>query len=252
MNRIPEEFSRLGLLTGTDGLERLRNARVLVVGVGGVGSWCVEALARSAVGHITIVDSDCVDVTNINRQLPATTLTVGKTKVEVLRERILAINPACDCRALRLFYDEQTASQISLADFDFVVDAIDSLSSKALLILNTTASGVPLASSMGAARKCDPERIRIAEFWKVKGCPLARALRDRFKRSGLKPRRKFRCVYSDELLPRLSSVTASAPNGTICHATAIFGMMLASIVIRSLLSKSPDHAPIVAQSDLFS
>lgn len=238
-----DKFQRTRLLVGDEAMERLHRCRVLLVGVGGVGSWAAEGLVRSGIGHLTIVDADCVDVTNINRQLPATSSTVGEPKVEVLARRLRDINPDADIVALQMFYDDTTASSIDLEEYDYVVDAIDSLASKALLILSTTAARRPrLFSSMGAALKDDPSSIHVAEFWKVKGCPLARALRDRFKRAHTLPRRKFRCVYSDQLLRNDAAVEAASavapgekrPNGTLAHITAIFGFTLSALVVNDL------------------
>lgn len=236
-----EILNRARLLLGSQAMRRLDEARVIIFGVGGVGSWCAEALVRSGVGHLTIVDSDCVSVTNINRQMPATTLTVGRVKVDALRERLLEIMPDADIEARCEAYTEATADSFDLDSYDFVIDAIDSLRDKALLILRATRSRARLFSSMGAALKLDPSHIHTAEFWKVSGCPLARALRQRFKRSGQFPARKFTCVYSDELLDNAGEGEAIAEydprkariNGSMMHITAIFGMTLASLVINA-------------------
>lgn len=239
-------FSRVERLVGADGLERLRGARVIVFGVGGVGSWTAESLVRSGIGHLTIVDADVVAESNINRQLMATTQTVGRLKVEVLAQRLRQINPDAEIVAVAARYDESTAGDFDLDRWDYVVDAIDSLSDKALLINRATRSRGRLVSSMGAALKLNPERIRVAEFWSVKGCRLAAALRNKFKRSGVKPGRKFMCVYSDELLPnrgvaedKSGAMTYGkvAYNGALCHITAIFGFTLAGLVIEGLLRK---------------
>lgn len=231
---MPQEiFDRAEMLLGTDAMERLRDTRVIVFGVGGVGSWCAEGLVRTGVGHITVVDPDCVVPSNVNRQLPATTLTIGRPKVEVMRERLLAINPEADVVARQERYCADTADSFPLEQYDYVIDAIDSVADKALLILNaTSATGTTLFSSMGAARKLDPQRIRVAEFWQVKGCPLAAALRQRFKRGGVYPRRKFKAVYSDEVRPnRHDPADGTHTNGSLVHITAIWGMTLASLVI---------------------
>lgn len=238
------KFSRVERLVGTEGLERLRGARVIIFGVGGVGSWTAEALIRSGIGHLTIVDADVVAESNINRQLMATTQTIGKPKVEVLAERLRQINPDAEIVAIAGIYDGSTAGNYDLGRWDYVVDAIDSLSDKALLINNATRCKTRLVSSMGAALKLDPERIKVAEFWNVKGCRLAAALRNKFKRSGVYPKRKFKCVYSDELLPNKGVADDNsgamtygkvAYNGAMCHITAIFGFTLAGLVIETLL-----------------
>lgn len=260
-------FNREELLLGTDVMDTIAAKRVLVVGVGGVGSWCAESLVRSGIRHLTIVDSDRVCITNINRQLMATMHTVGQVKVDVLRQRLLEINPKADIVALQKIYCEETASTFDLDSYDYVIDAIDSLKDKALLILNASASKAKLISSMGAALKMDPSRIQVAEFWKVKGDPLAAALRRKFKKSGVLPRRKFKCVFSDELLrnrginrscgtehcmcPKAKTGTGDPEllnhewctskaqiNGTLAHITAIFGFYIAGLVISDIVTNA--------------
>ncbi len=244
-----EIFGRTALVAGDAMMERLAATKVIVFGVGGVGSWCVEALVRSGIGHITIVDSDNVAASNINRQLMATTSTVGRPKVEVLAQRMLDINPGLDIRTVCGVYDRTTAPDFHLGDYDYVIDAIDSLDCKALLICEATATkGVTLYSSMGAALKLSASKISTAEFWKVEGCPLARALRQKFKRSGIVPSRKFKCVYSPETLHNRStqpipaspsaddnwSARKAVINGTFAHTTAIFGLTLAGLLIEDI------------------
>lgn len=230
-------FSRTEYLTGSDGLARLRHTRVILFGTGGVGSWCAEALVRTGIGHLTIVDPDTVAPSNINRQLPATSTTLGQPKVEAMRLRLLDINPDADIIALRERYCADTADRFRLEEYDYVVDAIDSLADKALLILRATASprATTLFSSMGAARKLDPMQMRVSEFWQIKGCPLAAALRQRFKRSGEFPSRKFKAVWSPEVRPNL--VAGAEANGSIVHITATWGMALASLVINHRLNQ---------------
>lgn len=228
-----EILTRSRLLFGDETMERLAALRVIVFGVGGVGSWCVESLVRSGVGHVTIVDCDRVSVTNINRQAMATTKTVGRVKVEAMKELLMTINPAVDIDARETVYDERTADTFDLDSYDYIIDAIDSLKDKALLILLACQTKAKLFSSMGAALKLDPARIKTAEFWKVKGDPLARALRNRFKRDKQFPKRKFQCVYSDELLENKKPIDPNDKgNGTIAHITAIFGFMLAGMVVQ--------------------
>ncbi len=244
-------FNCVARLTGLDGLDAIGRARVIVFGVGGVGSWTAEALVRSGITDLTIVDADRVALSNVNRQMPATTSTVGRVKVDVVRERLLDINPRARITAIHDYYNAETASRYDLSQYDYVIDAIDSLADKALLILNATSlgCGVRLFSSMGAALKMDPSRIGVAEFWKVTGCPLAAALRRRFKKTGQMPRRKFKCVYSPELLrndPAASlmddptgamTFNKAVTNGALVHITAIFGFTLASLVIRDILDR---------------
>jgi tRNA A37 threonylcarbamoyladenosine dehydratase len=230
-----EIFNRSELLLGAKNMQRLASVKVLVVGVGGVGSWCAESLIRTGIRHLTIIDADVVQPSNINRQLMATTLTVGQVKVDALRERLLQINPDADIQAIRMVYNEETAHEIDLNNFDYVVDAIDSLKDKALLILNATASKAKLFASMGAALKLDPTKIEVAEFWKVKGDPLAKALRNRFKKSGEFPKRKFKCVFSEERLP-----FKTEGKGSLSQITAIFGFTLAGLVVNDIM-KNEDN-----------
>jgi len=234
-------FLRTELLLGEEALTRLSQKRVIIFGVGGVGSWCAESLVRSGIHHLTIVDSDRACITNINRQLMATTQTVGLAKVDVLRQRLLTINPQAEITALQQFFNAETAERFNLCSYDYVIDAIDSLKDKALLILLACEAGVTLFSSMGAALKLDPTHIRVAEFWKVQGDPLARALRKRFKRDSSYPSRKFLCVYSDETLPNRQSLppqprpvpdSISAGKGSLVHITAIFGFTLAGLLVQ--------------------
>ena len=228
-----EIFRRAELLLGDEAMSRIAEKRVIIFGVGGVGSWCAESLVRSGIRKLTIVDSDCVSVTNINRQLMATTKTVGQVKVDALKERLLTINPSAEITALQQVFNADSASQFGLEEYDYIIDAIDSLKDKALLILLACQTKAKLFSSMGAALKLDPTRIKIAEFWKVTGDPLARALRNRFKRDKQFPKRKFQCVFSDELLENKMPIDPDDKgNGSIVHITAIFGMMLAGLVVQ--------------------
>ena len=237
-------FRRAELLLGDEAMGRIAQKRVIIFGVGGVGSWCAESLVRSGISRLTIVDSDRVAVTNINRQLMATTKTVGQVKVEALKERLLAINPSAEITALQQIFNAETAESFQLGTYDYIIDAIDSLKDKALLILLATSLSPQgesrrgaFFSSMGAALKLDPTRIKIAEFWKVQGDPLARALRKRFKRDGQYPKRKFQCVYSDELLENKMPIDPNdRGNGTIAHITAIFGFMLAGLVLQDAVA----------------
>ena len=245
MNRQATEqaiFRRAELLLGTEAMERMAWKRVIIFGVGGVGSWCAESLVRSGIRRLTIVDSDRVCITNVNRQLMATTETVGRVKVDVLKERLLSINPSAEITALQQVFTAETADDFHLDSYDYIIDAIDSLKDKALLILMACQTKAKLFSSMGAALKLDPTRIKTAEFWKVQGDPLARALRNRFKRDKQFPARKFLCVYSEELLENKGNPPSDGEvpsifnkpqtNGTIAHITAIFGFMLAGLVVQ--------------------
>lgn len=241
---------RTELLLGPENLRRIQDARVIIFGVGGVGSWCAEALVRSGIRHITIVDSDVVSETNCNRQLLATGRTIGRVKVEVMRERLLEVNPYAEVCAIQGSYNEATADSFHMEDYDFIIDAIDSLKDKAHLILKATAlpKEITFISSMGAALRTDPFQVRHAEFYKVKGDPLARALRKKFKHQDVFPGRKFQCIYSEELpmenlggdicLDELAATPSKAQiNGSLCHVTAIFGMSIAGMVINKIIGK---------------
>lgn len=254
MADIQEIQSRARRLLGDANMERLRSTRVIVIGVGGVGSWCVESLVRSGVRHVTIVDCDRVAVSNINRQLMATTETVGQVKVDALKAHLLTVNPDAEIDARREVFCAENAASFNLDSYDYIIDCIDSLKDKALLIETATRTRARFFSSMGAALKLDPTRVQVAEFWHVTGCPLARALRQRFKKQGVRPARKFQCVYSDELLENLGpdpdeampdpDATGPQPspkariNGSLMHITAIFGLTLAGLVLKDLTKKS--------------
>ena len=240
-------FRRTELLLGDEAMSRIAEKRVIIFGVGGVGSWCAESLIRSGIRRLTIVDSDRVCITNINRQLMATTKTVGQVKVDALKERLQSINPSAEITALQQIFTAETAESFELDSYDYIIDAIDSLKDKALLILMATSlppsrgdrRGTQFFSSMGAALKLDPTRIKTTEFWKVQGDPLARALRKRFKHDGKYPKRKFLCVYSDELLENKKPIDPEDKgNGTIAHITAIFGFMLASLIIQDAVKQN--------------
>lgn len=255
-------FHRQSLLIGDESLDALKNTRVILFGIGGVGSWCAEALVRSGVGHLTIVDSDLICVTNINRQLEATMDTVGRVKTTVMMERLKSINPDCDISARQEQFHYTTAEQFNLEDYDYVLDAIDSLSPKVDLIETAVGKGLPFFSSMGASCKLDPTRIRIGSFWEVVGCPLASKLRNRLRRRNLSG--DFQCVYSDEVRVGFESVFGCGTGNCICpkkakddpdavvhewcsakkqingsavHITATFGFYLSWLVLRDVIEK---------------
>lgn len=226
-------LARTELLLGSRAMEALRHARVLIVGTGGVGGWCAEALVRSGVRWLTLVDSDRVVPSNVNRQVMATPATVGSFKVEALRALLLALSPSAtiDARAVRYLPD----GEFDFTSFDVVVDAIDSVECKADLIRRALAvQRLALFSSMGAARRRDPLRLRTSDFSKVVGDGLARALRARFKKDAAWPSRKFTCVWSDEPpCENRGTPGADEPraNGTLMHVTATFGLALAGLVV---------------------
>ena len=237
---MTESFRRTELLLGSDSIEALARTRVIVFGVGGVGGWCTEALVRSGIGHLTIVDDDVVALSNINRQLPATMRTINRAKTDVLRERFLDINPSLEINALCTRYTPETADSFKLEDYDFAIDAIDSVSCKAHLI-RTVASlpSVTLFSSMGAGGRTDPSRIRATPFSKVHGDGLARALRQRFKREDAFPPRDFTCVWPDEPTMNLGERrdTDGRANGSFMPVTATFGLRLASLALAAAIAQ---------------
>jgi tRNA A37 threonylcarbamoyladenosine dehydratase len=255
-------FRRTELLLGGEQMQKIADTRVIIFGAGGVGSWCAESLIRSGIDQLTLVDSDRICVTNINRQLMATVKTVGEVKVEALKRRLLEINPSAGIQALQMIYSRETSDSFALDTYDYIIDAIDSLEHKVHLILAATRTRAVFFSSMGAALKMDPSKIQVAEFWKVQGCPLAAALRRKLKKTE-RPAKKFLCVYSEEVLenrginrscgtekclcpkaqtgpgdPELvnhewCSVKARI-NGTVAHTTAIFGFTLAGLVLQDI------------------
>ena len=268
-NNMQGIFKRTELLVGNAIMEQLASRRVIIFGVGGVGSWCAESLVRSGVTQLSIVDSDRICVTNVNRQLMATSKTVGKVKVDVLRDRLLEINPKANIVALQKIYCAETKDDFALETYDYIIDAIDSLQNKVLLIQEATRTSATFFSSMGAALKIDTTKIEVAEFWKVRGCPLASALRQRFKRIAKEtggegqPAKKFLCVFSDERLDNKSSTISCGTekclcpkssigngdpallnhewcskkaqiNGTVAHIPAIFGFTLAGLVMEDI------------------
>lgn len=218
-------FERTIEMVGQRSFERMQNAHVILFGVGGVGGWCAEALVRTGIKHLTIVDFDSIAASNINRQVVATAANISLPKVEQMQQRLLSIAPDADIEAIQIRYDTDTADLFRLDQYDYVVDAIDSLDCKMLLIHRATQTRATLFSSMGAGRKFDPQQIRVTEFWKAEGCPLARALRTRMRRSGIMPQRKFLCVYSPE---------NASDKGTLAPVVGTFGMQLAALVINDI------------------
>ena len=219
-------FTRTIQLVGEEGFAALQRARVILFGVGGVGGWCAETLLRTGIGHLTLVDFDKVDTTNLNRQIVATAANIGQNKVQEMQKRLLQICPEADVQIIDCQYNSETANSFNLAQYDIVIDAIDMVDCKALLLYNATVAGCHVYSSMGAGRKFNPQNIRTAEFWKVQGCPLARALRTKMKKTGLLPKSKIQCVYSEEI---------AGKQGTIAPVVGVFGMTLASMVINDIV-----------------
>jgi tRNA A37 threonylcarbamoyladenosine dehydratase len=189
------QFSRTELLVGAEGMERLKNARVAVFGIGGVGGYTVEALARSGVGTLDLIDDDKVCLTNINRQIFATRSTVGKYKADVAKDRILDINPDAKVNIYKTFYVPDTSDQFDFTQYDYVVDAIDTVTGKIELIMQADRTNTPIISSMGAGNKMDPTAFRVADIYKTSVCPLAKVMRRELKKRGIK---KLKVVYSEE------------------------------------------------------
>ncbi|WP_069997364.1 tRNA threonylcarbamoyladenosine dehydratase [Cellulosilyticum sp. I15G10I2] len=188
-------FSRTEMLIGTEGLNQLKQSSVAVFGIGGVGTYTVEALVRSGVGRLILVDDDDVCLTNINRQLHATRKTVGKPKVEVMKERVLEINPKAEVLAFRELYNAESAGRLLSADYSYVVDAIDMVTSKIDMIQRCQAMGIPIISAMGAANKLDPTQLEVTDIYKTSMCPLAKVMRHELKKRDIK---KLKVVYSKE------------------------------------------------------
>ena len=250
------EFSRTELLLGRTGMERLAAARVAVFGIGGVGGYTVEALARSGVGHLDLIDDDRVCLTNINRQIIATRATVGKYKVDVARDRILSINPKAEVRVHKTFYTPETASQFDFTQYDYVVDAIDTVTGKLELIVQADRAGTRIISCMGAGNKMDPTAFKVADIYETSVCPLARVMRRELKKRGI---RKLKVVYSKE--PPLTPIDDMAiscrshcicPPGTARKCTqrrqvpgsnafvpSVAGLILAGEIVRELSGFPP-------------
>lgn len=258
-------FQRTELLLGSEIMSEIAIKKVIIFGIGGVGSWCAESLVRSGIRNITIVDSDRICVTNINRQLHATTQTVGKVKTDALKERLLEINPSANVVDIQKIYNQQNHDFFQLDQFDYIIDAIDSLGPKIDLIRRATRTKAVLFSSMGASLKIDPTRIKVGEFWDVIGCPLGSIIRKKIRKGDL-PAKKFLCVYSEEVLDQKGDWSSfgtdkclcpktkesqgdpeladhewcskkAVINGTVAHITAIFGFTLAGLLLQDIYNK---------------
>lgn len=229
--------TRTSLIVGDDGIQKLKDSNVIVFGVGGVGSFAAEAIARAGVGNLTIVDFDDIDITNINRQLPALHSTVGKYKVEVMKERILDINPNINIKAIRDIYNKETSEQILCEDYDYVVDAIDMVTSKIHLIETCKAKGLEIISSMGMGNKLDPTKIVVTDIHKTSMCPLAKVMRKELKNRRIK---KLKVVYSTEQPIELKKKILNGKKitpGSTSFVPSVGGLTIASIVINDLLNK---------------
>lgn len=233
-----DEFSRTRMLLGGAGIDKLKNSRVLVFGVGGVGSHCIEALARSGVGTLILVDHDTVSLTNINRQVVALHSTIGRQKTEVMRERILDINPGAHVQTFHTFVLEENAADLITEDLDYVVDAVDTVTAKLSIAACCNRTGIPLISSMGTGNKLDPSRFRIADICETSVCPLCRVMRRELKKRGIP---KLKVLYSDEQPIDTKAVQTdedagekrSIP-GSVAFVPPVAGILIAREVIMDL------------------
>lgn len=228
-------FSRFELLVGEDNIQKLNQSHVIVFGVGGVGGYVVEALVRSGIGHITIVDNDVISLSNLNRQIIATQETIGQKKVDVMKKRILSIHPECDVTTLDMFYLPETADQIDLSQYDYVVDAIDTITSKIELAVRCDQK-IPLISSMGTGNKMNPALLQVSDIYKTSVCPLAKVMRRELKKRRVK---HLKVVYSQELPMKPFASDEITHKRTIPGSTAFVpssaGFLIASEVVKDLL-----------------
>ncbi len=229
---MENKFDRTIQVLGEAAFARMQTARVILFGVGGVGGWCAEALVRSGVQHLTLVDFDNVNPSNLNRQLVATSANIGELKVEEMRKRLLSINPDAQITALPLRYSAETAEQFDFNRFDYVIDAIDSVVDKALLLTRAVVSSAKVFSSMGAGRKIDTSAIHVTRFGKVEGCPLARALRQRLKKMAAA---EGLFTFNISAIPCVWSPELKSDGGTIAPIVGVFGMTLAGLVVKDCL-----------------
>lgn len=230
------EFSRTELLLGQDGMEKLKNVSVAVFGVGGVGSYIAEALARCGVGNLTLIDNDEVAVTNLNRQLIALHSTIGRKKVDVAKDRLLDINPQATVEALDCFY---TGNEVDLSKFDYIADAIDTVSSKLTLIENANKQNVPVISSMGTGNKLDPTKLTVTDIYKTEMCPLAKVMRYELKKRNVK---KLKVVYStekpcehktesEEVTPKRKTI------GSVSFVPSVAGLIIAGEIVKDIVNR---------------
>lgn len=236
---MQEEFSRTGLLIGEEGLQKLKNTKVAVFGVGGVGGYVVEALVRSGVCSFVLIDNDEVSVSNLNRQIIATVDTIGKPKVEVMRERILSINPKAEVELHQCFYLPDNAEEFDFSRYDYVVDAVDTVTAKIDIILRAQAAGVPVISAMGAGNKLDPTKFEVTDIYKTTMCPLAKVMRKELKQRGVK---KLKVVYSTE--PAMTPMETSGESkgtvgrpapGSVAFVPSVAGLIVAGEVVKDIV-----------------
>lgn len=234
---MPNQFSRTELLLGKEAVEKLSKSRVAVFGVGGVGGYTVEALVRSGLGNIDIIDNDTVSLTNLNRQIIALHSTVGKYKVDVLSDRIKDINPNCNVKTYKLFYTHETADKFDFSNYDYVVDAIDTVKGKIELVLQAKEAGTPIISSMGAGNKLDPTAFEVSDISKTSVCPLARVMRYELRKRGVN---HLKVVYSKEapIIPKECDEETSGRRqipGSTAFVPSAAGLVIAGEVIKDLI-----------------
>ncbi|MBQ2933518.1 MAG: tRNA threonylcarbamoyladenosine dehydratase [Clostridia bacterium] len=228
---MENQYTRTIAVLGEDAIERLKNCRVAVFGVGGVGSYIVEALARAGVGAIDLIDNDTFNITNINRQLYATHKTVGQYKVDVAAARIHDINPECKVTAHKMFYLPENAEALDLSQYDYIVDAIDTVAAKVELIVRADKVGTRIISSMGTGNKLHPELFEIADIYKTSVCPLAKVMRTRLKKEGIK---KLKVVYSkEEPITNSDNIIGSVP-----FVPSVAGLIIAGEVIKEIVNNA--------------
>lgn len=232
---MTDQFSRTELLIGAEGIERLKNARVAVFGIGGVGGYAAEALARSGVGSLDLIDHDRVCLTNLNRQIIAVQDTIGRYKTEVMKERILSINPSARVQEHRCFYLPETAEKFDFTQYSYVVDAVDTVTAKIHMILQAKEAGVPVISCMGAGNKLDPCKFQVADIYETSICPLARIMRRELKKRGVKD---VKVVFSTEPAAAVEETAEESGKrktpGSIAFVPSVAGLILAGQVIREL------------------
>lgn len=232
-------LDRTKRIIGEDNIEKLEKSKVVILGVGGVGGFAVEAIARSGIGTIIIVDKDEIDITNINRQIIATNSTIGRPKVEVMRDRILDINPSCEVIVHKVFIDENNIEEIIHKDSDYVIDAIDTISSKISVAIWCEKNNIKLISSMGMGNKLDPTKIKVSDIYKTKVCPLAKVMRQELKKRKVK---KLKVIYSEEqpIKPIIKeeeiNMRKKAP-GSTAFVPSVGGLIIASQVIRDIINE---------------
>lgn len=235
------EFSRTALLLGDEAIEKLKKARVAVFGVGGVGGYTVEALARSGVGAIDLIDNDRVSLSNINRQIIATHSTIGQLKVEVAKARVLDINPNCEVKTYPVLYMPETADRFDFSQYDYIVDAIDTVTGKIELVMRAQEKGTPIISSMGAGNKLDPTAFEVADIYKTSVCPLAKVMRRELKKRGVK---KLKVVYSkEEAITPVGEIEEDAQGrrsipGSIAFVPSVAGLIIGGEVVKDIVSKA--------------